>query len=94
MWQSYSVRYDAHLSNYIFGRYSLLLFLAKPYLAKKKECIICRKNKTSSTGSRYDELTKCTADAAANSIITHYNKTDDIYGKTQLMNYSTGDVIA
>ena len=89
----HSVRYNTHLSSYIFGRYSLLLLLAKPYLAKKG-CIICRKNKTSSTGRGYEELAKCTADAAANSIITHVNNTDDLYGKTQLMNYSTGDVIA
>ena len=34
-------RYGVHLSNYAFGRYPLLLFLADPYLAKK-ECIICR----------------------------------------------------
>ena len=39
-------------------------------------------------------MTKCTAGAAANSIITHVNNTDDMYGKTQLMNYSTGDVLA
>ena len=89
----HSIRYNAHLSNHIFGRYSLLLFLAKPYLAKK-ECIICRKNKSSSTGSGYEELTKCTTDAAANSIIGHVNNTDDLYGKIQLMNYSTGDAIA
>ena len=93
MWQILSIRYNAHLSNYIFGRYSLLLFLAKPYLAKK-ESIICLKNKTSSTGSGCEELTKCTTDAAANSIITHVNKTDNLYGKTQLISYSTGDVIA
>ena len=89
----HSIRYNAHLSNCTVLKYSLLLFLAKPYLAKK-ECIICRKNKTSSTGSGYEELTKCTTDAAANSIIGHVNNTDDLYGKTQLMNYSTGDVIA
>ena len=77
----HSIRYNAHLPNHIFSRYSLLLFLAKPYLAKK-ECIICRKNKTSSTGSGYEELKKCTTDAAANSIITHVNNTDDLYGKT------------
>ena len=82
-----------HLSNCIFGRYSLLMFLAKPYLAKK-EYIICRKNKISSTGSGYEELTKCTTDAAANSIITHVNNTDDMYGKIQLMKYSNGDAIA
>ena len=70
MWQWYSIRYDAYLSGYIFGRYSLLLLLAKPYPAKK-EYIICRKNKTSSTGSGFEELTKCTTDDAANSIITH-----------------------
>ena len=96
MWQSYSIGYDAHLSNYIFGRLYhiiLLLFLAKPYLAKK-ERIICRKNKTSSTGSGYEEFTKCTTDAAANSIIADVNSTDDMYGKTQLMNNSIGDVIA
>ena len=89
----HSLRYNAHLSNCTVLKYSLLLFLAKPYLAKK-ECIICRKNKTSSTGSGYKELTECTTDAAANSIITHVNNTDDLYGKTQLMSYSTGDVIA
>ena len=55
---------------------------------------MCRKNKTSSTGSGYQELTKCTTDVPANSIIAHVNNTDDMYGKTQLMNYSTGDVIA
>ena len=93
MWQLDCIRYDAHLSNYIFGRYSLLLFLGKPYLAKK-ECIICRKNKAWSKGSGYEELTKCTTDAAANSIIGHVNNTDDLYGKIQLMNYSTGDAIA
>ena len=80
MWQMHSIRYNAHLSNYIFGRYSLWLFLAKPYLPKK-ECIICWKNKTSSTGSGYEELTKCSNDAAANSIITHVNNTDYLYGK-------------
>ena len=90
MWQSYSIRYDAHLSNYIFGRLYYIILL----LFLEKECIICRKNKTSSTGSGYEEFTKCTTDAAANSIITHVNSTDDMYGKTQLMNYSTGDVIA
>ena len=89
----HSIRCNTHLSNHIFGRYSLLLFLGKPYLAKK-ECIICQKNKTSSTGSGYKELTECTTDAAANSIITHVNNTDDLYGKTQLMNYSTSDIIA
>ena len=46
------------------------------------------------TGSGYEEFTKCTTDAAASSIITHVNNTDDAYAKTQLMNYSTGDVIA
>ena len=70
----HSIRYNAHLSNHIFGRYSLLQFLAKPHLGRK-ERIICRKNKTSLTGSGYKELTKCTTDAAANSIITHVNNT-------------------
>ena len=93
MWQLDCIRYDAHLSNYIFGRYSLLLFLGKPYLAKK-ECIICRKNKAWSKGSGYEELTKCTTDAAANSVITHVNYTDDLYRKTQLTVNSTGDVVA
>ena len=39
-------------------------------------------------------MTKCTTDAAANSIITHVNNTDDMHGKIQLMKYSNGDVIA
>ena len=77
-------RYGVHLSNCVLRRYSLYLFLAKPNLAKK-EYIICRKNKTSSTGSGYEELTKC-VDAAANSIITNGNNTDDMNGKTQVMN--------
>ena len=93
MWQLDSIRYDAHLSNYIFGGCSLLLFLGKPYLAKK-ERIICRKNKAWSKGSGYEELTKCTTDAAANSVITHVNYTDDLYRKTQLTVNSTGDVVA
>ena len=71
----------------------IFTILAKPYLAKK-ECIICRKNKTSSKGSGYEEFTKCTTDAAASSIITHVNSTDDTYAKTQLMDYCSGDVIA
>ena len=93
MWQLDSIGYDAHLSNYIFGRCSLLLFLGKPYLAKK-ECIICRKNKAWSKGSGYEELTKCTTDAAANSVITHFYYIDDLYGKTQLTINSTSDVVA
>ena len=39
-------------------------------------------------------MTKCTTDAAANSIITHANNTDDMYGKAHLMNYTTNDIIA
>ena len=70
-------KYGVHISNYLFGRYSLLLFLAKPYLAKK-ECIIC---KTSSAGSGYKESTKCTSDADANSIITQVNSTVDCMEK-------------
>ena len=86
--------YGVDLSNYIFDMHSLYTHTpAKPCLAIK-ECIICRKKKTSSTGIRYEEFTKCTTDAAANSIITHVGNTDDMFVKIQLMNYSTGDVIA
>ena len=42
---------------------------------------------------RYKEFTKCLADAAANSIITYINNTDDVNEKTQLKAYSTGDII-
>ena len=39
-------------------------------------------------------MTKCTTDAAANSVIAQVNYTDDLYGKTQLTINSTGDVVA
>ena len=48
----------------------------------------------SSTGSGYEELTKCTTDAAINSIITHVSNTDDMYGKIQVTKYCTGDSTA
>ena len=73
------------LSNYIFDMHSLYTHTpAKPCLAIKEW----------TTGIRYKEFTKCTTDAAANSIITHVDNTDDMFVKIQLMNYSTGDVIA
>ena len=50
------------------------------------------KYKISSTGS--EELTKCTTDAATNSIITHVSNTDDMYGKIQVTKYCTGDSTA
>ena len=60
---------------------------------QRKNALYVEKNRTSPTGSGYKEFTKCTTDAAS-SIITHVNNTDDAYAKAQLMNYSTGDVIA
>ena len=52
------------------------------------------KYKISSTGSGYEELTKCTTDAATNSIITHVSNTDDMDGKIQVTKYCTGDSTA
>lgn len=48
----------------------------------------------SSQVSGYKELSKCTIDTAANSIISYANNTDGMYGKKQPMNYVTGNVIA
>ena len=48
----------------------------------------------SSQVSGYKELSKCTIDTAANSIISYANNTDGMYGKKHPMNYVTGNVIA
>ena len=60
----------------------------------KKECCICRKNKTKKGGSNYEKLTKCVTEKGAENLQKAAELRKNVYLTTEISNLSPNQIIS